>query len=86
MFRTSSFTVSSFHNFIFNLNFRLLVASQDGYLYVYQIAAVEGGDCRLVNKHDLRNFDTKELTTEPSHTQGWYNCNFYADHSHVGIP
>lgn len=48
---------------------KLLVASQDGYLYVYQIAAVEGGECRLVIKHDLRNFDNKELTTIASHAQ-----------------
>jgi hypothetical protein len=33
------------------------VASQDGYLYVYQIAAQEGGDCQMIKKHDLRNID-----------------------------
>ncbi|XP_055627550.1 WD repeat domain phosphoinositide-interacting protein 2 [Toxorhynchites rutilus septentrionalis] len=32
---------------------RLLVASQDGYLYVYQLP-LEGGECHLIKKHDLR--------------------------------
>ncbi|XP_055608014.1 WD repeat domain phosphoinositide-interacting protein 2 [Uranotaenia lowii] len=35
---------------------KLLVASQDGYLYVYQLP-LEGGDCQLVKKHDLRNVE-----------------------------
>lgn len=37
--------------------FRLLVASQDGYLYVYSIPSIEGGECQLIKKHDLRNSD-----------------------------
>lgn len=32
---------------------RLLVASQNGYLYVYQFPT-EGGECQLIKKHDLR--------------------------------
>uniref|UniRef100_A0A182JVJ9 Uncharacterized protein n=1 Tax=Anopheles christyi TaxID=43041 RepID=A0A182JVJ9_9DIPT len=35
---------------------RMLVASQDGYLYVYQIPT-EGGECQLIKKHDLRNIE-----------------------------
>ncbi|KAM7354941.1 autophagy-related 18a isoform 3-T3 [Cochliomyia hominivorax] len=33
---------------------RLLIASQDGYLYVYSIPSVEGAECQLIKKHDLR--------------------------------
>lgn len=35
---------------------RLLVASQDGYLYVYSIG-IDGGDCPLMKRHDLRNIE-----------------------------
>lgn len=31
------------------------MASQDGYLYVYSIPSIEGGECQLIKKHDLRN-------------------------------
>lgn len=34
---------------------RLLVATQNGFIYVYDMSIEEGGDCRLVVKHDLRN-------------------------------
>ena len=30
---------------------RLLVASQDGYLYIYNIDPVEGGECTLLKQH-----------------------------------
>ncbi|XP_067643613.1 WD repeat domain phosphoinositide-interacting protein 2 isoform X2 [Eurosta solidaginis] len=33
---------------------RLLVASQDGYLYVYSVPSIEGGECQLIKKHDIR--------------------------------
>ncbi|KAL9903221.1 WD repeat domain phosphoinositide-interacting protein 2 isoform X2 [Glossina fuscipes] len=33
---------------------RLLIASQDGYLYVYSVPSMEGADCQLIKKHDLR--------------------------------
>lgn len=33
------------------------MASQDGYLYVYSIPSIEGGECQLIKKHDLRNSD-----------------------------
>lgn len=36
--------------------FRLLVASQDGYLYIYELPA-EGGECHLVKRHDFRNIE-----------------------------
>lgn len=39
---------------ILSLHYRLLIASQDGYLYVYSIPSVEGAECQLVKKHDLR--------------------------------
>ncbi|XP_076381988.1 autophagy-related 18a isoform X2 [Megalopta genalis] len=32
---------------------RLLVASEDGYLYVYNLDAAEGGDCTLLKQHRL---------------------------------
>ncbi|XP_030386399.1 WD repeat domain phosphoinositide-interacting protein 2 isoform X2 [Scaptodrosophila lebanonensis] len=33
---------------------RLLIASQDGYLYVHSIPSIEGAECQLIKKHDLR--------------------------------
>lgn len=42
-------------------NCRLLVATQNGFLYVYDISEVEGGDCKLVIKHDLRSVDTQPI-------------------------
>lgn len=30
---------------------RLLVASADGYLYIYAINSIEGGDCTLLKQH-----------------------------------
>lgn len=33
---------------------RLLVASQDGYFYVYAIPQIEGTECQLIKKHDIR--------------------------------
>lgn len=39
---------------ILSLHYRLLIASQDGYLYVYSIPSVEGAECQLIKKHDLR--------------------------------
>ncbi|KXJ75771.1 WD repeat domain phosphoinositide-interacting protein 2 [Aedes albopictus] len=43
---------------------RLLVASQDGYLYVYQLP-LEGGECQLIKKHDLRTVEPASTTTRP---------------------
>lgn len=37
---------------------RLLIASQDGYLYVYSIPSVEGAECQLLKRHDLRLDDS----------------------------
>lgn len=37
---------------------RLMVASQDGYLYVYSIPSIEGGECQLIKKHDLRSVES----------------------------
>ncbi|XP_036335995.1 WD repeat domain phosphoinositide-interacting protein 2-like isoform X2 [Rhagoletis pomonella] len=37
---------------------RLLVASQDGYLYVYSIPSIEGAECQLIKKHDIRIDDS----------------------------
>ncbi|XP_035907988.1 WD repeat domain phosphoinositide-interacting protein 2 [Anopheles stephensi] len=45
---------------------RMLVASQDGYLYVYQIPTEGGGECQLIKKHDLRNI---ELPPNPPRTE-----------------
>ncbi|XP_017840688.1 WD repeat domain phosphoinositide-interacting protein 2 isoform X3 [Drosophila busckii] len=33
---------------------RLLIASQDGFLYVYSIPSIEGAECQLIKRHDLR--------------------------------
>jgi len=33
---------------------RLLVASEDGFLYVYEIDDNKGGDCKMIRVHDLR--------------------------------
>lgn len=54
------------------MSLRLLVASQDGYLYVYQIAPVEGGDCRLIVKHDLRDFEHTKDKAAVVQVQGMY--------------
>ncbi|XP_030560916.1 WD repeat domain phosphoinositide-interacting protein 2 isoform X3 [Drosophila novamexicana] len=37
---------------------RLLIASQDGYLYVYSIPSIEGAECQLIKRHDLRLDDS----------------------------
>lgn len=52
------------------MTYRLLVATQEGYLYVYQVATVEGGECRLIIRHDLRTMEAKAdlSTTTTSHT------------------
>ncbi|EDS29536.1 Autophagy-specific protein [Culex quinquefasciatus] len=44
---------------------RLLVASQDGYLYVYQLP-LEGGECQLIKKHDLRIVEPMNTTRPES--------------------
>ncbi|CAB3373339.1 Hypothetical predicted protein [Cloeon dipterum] len=38
---------------------RLLVASADGYLYVYEINTAEGGDCVLLRQHKLDGKETE---------------------------
>lgn len=40
---------------------RLLVATQNGFLYVYDVSEVEGGDCKLIVKHNLRNVETQPI-------------------------
>ncbi|CRK99439.1 CLUMA_CG012675, isoform A [Clunio marinus] len=35
---------------------RLLVASQNGFMYIYSIP-LDGGECQLIKKHDLKNID-----------------------------
>uniref|UniRef100_A0A224YIC2 Autophagy-related protein 18 n=1 Tax=Rhipicephalus zambeziensis TaxID=60191 RepID=A0A224YIC2_9ACAR len=42
---------------------RVLVATADGYLYVYNLDPVEGGDCALYSQHRL---DGQPTTTTPS--------------------
>lgn len=46
---------------LFDFLFRLLVATQNGFLYVYDVSEVEGGDCKLIVKHNLRNVDTQPI-------------------------
>lgn len=43
---------------------RLLVACEDGFLYIYNMDDSKGGECKLIRAHDLRNplFDITELS------------------------
>ncbi|XP_063076686.1 WD repeat domain phosphoinositide-interacting protein 1-like isoform X2 [Engraulis encrasicolus] len=43
---------------------RLLVASSDGFLYIYNVDPQEGGECVLVNKHRLFNSDEEQPPPE----------------------
>ena len=43
---------------------RLLLASEDGYLYVYSLDVTEGGDCALIRQFHLSNKD------EPTNSAG----------------
>lgn len=49
-----------------------MVASQEGYLYIYQISENDGGECKLIKKHNLRNADI-HMTTK---TNGWFYGDF----------
>ncbi|XP_005187856.1 WD repeat domain phosphoinositide-interacting protein 2 isoform X1 [Musca domestica] len=49
---------------------RLLIASQDGYLYVYSIPSVEGAECQLIKKHDLRLDDCYAIDVRVSPSIG----------------
>lgn len=42
---------------------RLLVACEDGFLYIYNLDDSNGGDCKLIRAHDLRSalYDITEL-------------------------
>lgn len=40
------------------------MATENGYLYVYDISEVEGGDCKLVIKHDLRISSPQSVPTQ----------------------
>lgn len=39
-------------------NLRLLVATSEGYLYIYSLDAIEGGECMLVRQHRFINEDS----------------------------
>lgn len=41
---------------------RLLVASADGYLYVYELNITEGGECNLIRQHQLDEIATSSAT------------------------
>ncbi|XP_067006590.1 WD repeat domain phosphoinositide-interacting protein 2 isoform X1 [Anabrus simplex] len=45
---------------------RLLVASADGFLYVYTLDTAEGGDCTLVKQHRLDGKPEQQLAEAPS--------------------
>ncbi|XP_037905355.1 WD repeat domain phosphoinositide-interacting protein 2 isoform X4 [Hermetia illucens] len=49
---------------------RLLIASMDGHLYVYSIAPVEGGECQLVKKHNLRTAESLPISVRDPHSGG----------------
>ena len=42
---------------------RLLLASEDGYLYVYSLDVNEGGDCALIRQFHLSNKDEPVTST-----------------------
>ncbi|XP_031416477.1 WD repeat domain phosphoinositide-interacting protein 1 isoform X2 [Clupea harengus] len=44
---------------------RLLVASSDGYFYIYNVDPQDGGECVLVNKHRLFNGEEEEEEQPP---------------------
>ena len=50
---------------------RLLLASEDGYLYVYSLDVTEGGDCALIRQFHLSNKD------EPTNSAGNFSLFFY---------
>lgn len=37
------------------------MATQNGFLYVYDVSEVEGGECKLIVKHNLRSVDTQPI-------------------------
>lgn len=41
-------------------NLRLLVATADGYLYVYSLNTIEGGECVLLKTHKLSGLDSEQ--------------------------
>ncbi|KAM8710664.1 hypothetical protein ACLKA7_017311 [Drosophila subpalustris] len=51
---------------------RLLIASQDGYLYVYSIPSIEGAECQLIKRHDLRMDDNyaMDVKVDSPHASG----------------
>lgn len=61
---------------------RLLVATQNGFLYVYDLSEVEGGDCKLIVKHNLGNVDTQPIKIQGKEIQNFERiCQFTAfDH------
>lgn len=44
------------------------MATENGFLYVYDISE-EGGDCKLIIKHDLRNVDTNPIRIQGKPTE-----------------
>ena len=50
---------------------RLLLASEDGYLYVYSLDVTEGGDCALIRQFHLSNKD------EPTNSAGDFFSYFF---------
>ena len=57
---------------------RLLLASEDGYLYVYSLDVTEGGDCALIRQFHLSNKD------EPTNSAGvflFYTKLYISSHS-----
>ena len=44
---------------------RLLLASEDGYLYVYSLDVNEGGDCALIRQFHLSNKDESHASSSP---------------------
>lgn len=48
---------------------RLLVASQDGYLYIYNLDPNEGGECMLLRQHSLDGKQSEGQVSEPPSSQ-----------------
>lgn len=57
---------------------RVLVASADGYLYIYDFNQTDGGECTLIKQHKL---DDPDEEVAPSAPGKWPRCAYLECHS-----
>lgn len=63
-----------------------MVATQNGLLYVYDVSEVEGGDCKLIVKHDLRNVDTQPIKIQGnSKGKSFYDWFFFVWMTRISV-